>query len=59
MKAYSTVESGGFMLIMKRFFFMDRLGRNNSKSIRILKHHLRIIFRFCNRKQSMPRKDVE
>ena len=32
---------------MKRFFFMDRSGRNNSKTFGMLKRHLRIIFGFC------------
>lgn len=40
-------NSGGLMLIIKHFFFMDRLGQTNSKSFRILKRHLRIILRFC------------
>ena len=35
------------MLIIKHFFFMDRLGQTYSKSFRILKRHLRIILRFC------------
>ena len=40
------------MLIMKRFFFMDRLGRNNSKTFKMLKHHLRMIFRFWAARRS-------
>ena len=49
---FTTKNWGGSMLIIKRFFFMDRLGRNNSKTFRMLKHHLRIIFRFCAARRS-------
>ena len=49
---FTTKNWGGSMLVIKRFFFMDRLGRNNSKTFRMLKHHLRIIFRFCAARRS-------